>query len=528
MEGQTRTFLAASVAPSTSGEENSVELEFACRCRLRRRRRQRPSRVSGPPHDLSPTAATCESLGGDSHTGIDPVAVEVRGENLEQIGEQDDDDEGEDQPEAAANIRLRDAGGQVLGEAWAELPGAPKDWARYPLYAPGSAAITSQGAGVEDSHDDKGSGLDRGEVIPAPPGTLRRRWGWGGGTTSKNRGENRVTMSALARYRPWFRPQRIRDVAGDIKLRLGWVPSGLAVSLHGWRDVASTAQDERAGNTSLKGPQLRHVSEQRRSVVVSVEPGGASVDARIVQVEGEMSTSSAEPVEGQIAGSGISSLSVGGTAGDANPPAGVVAGERQPSSIAATENEASSFAGIDAIADETSESFFFSLDPACLLGDVESALASSAGGDGGGMASSGGGARLILSTNEDANPGPSDNSRGVSSDAGSRAELLLFAGADPARRWVPLTDRDGRVSKEIDISISWALAAPAPLASTDGDSGNLTSEQGKGSDTAATLVAGAATGLADGGAAGAKTSAGGLPLEHGPASITAGQATPEV
>lgn len=514
VDGRTKTFHAASVAPPTTDiQENNVELEFACRCRLRRRRRRWQSLTSGPLRDSVPTAVSLESVATDGRTSVDAVSVDAGGEHREQNEEEDEDEGGQAQPEAAAKVRLRDAGGQVLGEAWAELPGAPSDWARYPLYAPGAAAGGSKGTDGATVVDDKGAGLDRGQVIPAPPETLRRRWGWGGGTSSKI-GETGSAGLAMMRYRPWFRPRRPRNVVGDVKLRIAWVPSGLAVTVHGWREIRSTIEGPGAGDASRKGTRLPVGRQpQRQRIVVSAEPGGGSVNAHAVEADGTLSTCNSGASEGQSAGS----VSAGRirTTGDDDATTGVVEGDGRLSYSAAGEMVRSSI-GEDEVTDDRPESFFFSLDPECLLGEVDSAMASSGDGEND-NAARGGGARLVLLTDgtcedEDlsgldssGNSGPdsADTPFGDTPLAASSAELLLFPGADPARRWVALTDRAGQTTGEVDISVGWALAAPPAPASDDGDD-----EEGKADDTTTSSVAVTARGARDGGSEGIGLEAG--------------------
>lgn len=501
VDGQTKTFLAASVDLLTTGiPENNVELEFACRCRLRRRRGRRRSLAGGPRHDSGPTTVSLESVPADLRTNVEAVSVNAEGENREQNEEEDEDEGEEAQPEAAAKVRLRGADDQVLGEVWAELPGAPLDWARYPLYAPGAAAGASKGASGAKVLDDRGAGLDRGQVIPARPETLRRRWGWGGGTISKicDSGEANSTVMS---YRPWFRPRRPRNVVGDVKLRIAWVPSGLAVTVHGWREIRSTVEEPGAGDvtrehTRLPVGRLR----QRRRVVVSVEPGGGSVDAHAVEVDLALSRSNSGTSEEQ----GASSVNAGRIkmSGDNDSTRDELAVGNRLSYSAAGE-VIRSLIGEDEVTDDRPESFFFSLDPACLLDEVDSAMASS-GHDEGDNAARGGGARLLLSTDgvcvdEDLSdfessgnsgsdsadtPGGGDTLRTTSS-----AELLLFPGADPARRWVALTDRAGQATGEVDVSVGWALAAPSAPASEDGDDEILSNEEGRADDTTASSVA---------------------------------------
>lgn len=160
----------------STSEGDSVELEFVCRCNLRRgqERQQASAAVSASKSDLDDVRVGPKLTGGKAIVGV------AEGDEREE-GEEDDVDPA---PEAAATVRLRGEGGTVLGEAWADLPGAPEGWARYPLYSPGTDAASDEIPATTVSVSNGtitriASDIDDVVSIPAPPGTLRRRWGWG-------------------------------------------------------------------------------------------------------------------------------------------------------------------------------------------------------------------------------------------------------------------------------------------------------------------------------------------------------------
>ncbi|CAN0042066.1 unnamed protein product, partial [Hapterophycus canaliculatus] len=276
VNGQTQSFSASDVvaaqaaAATVGGDPPSIELEFACRCRLRRRRRRR-RRDSSADGGGGGGSGRIVSVSGVDATALDSAAGAREGAegqpgesgggaDREEACTEEESERREPEPEAKARIRLRTEGGELLGEAWAELAGAPDDWARYPLYSPGAVGVVGKGAsgggsggggGRSGSSEEaavaasghKATGLDRGGVIPAPPATVRRRWGWG----------YRRSGSA-ATSRRWFRPRPPpRDVAGEVRLRLGWVPSGLAVTVHRCRAVGTAA----TGTAGVGGDILR-------------------------------------------------------------------------------------------------------------------------------------------------------------------------------------------------------------------------------------------------------------------------------
>lgn len=385
--------------------------------------------------------------------------------------EQEKEDDGEDverlgaEPEASARVRLVSAGGELLGEAWAELAGAPDDWARYPLYSPGAVGIDSSTgsaacgrAGSGDApatlaaNANRPTGLDRGGVIPAPPATVRRRWGW------RYRRDGSEKSS-----RRWFRPPPPpRDVAGEVRLRLGWVPSGLAVTVHRYRAAGRAA----ATGTGVAdcGGTIRPLAGGRRrrpSIVVRAEPGGGA--ARAHPVELDMDGDVVEE-DAWVASEndGVQRSATVSKQSDGLPPSHHQ--EVVPVGGQGAAAEA---------ADNSSESFFFVLDTSCLLGGWNG---DDGGGDDGGDIDSGDGARLILSMTADdvtvqdddstaAGVGASDSAEeGAMSNSASlaSAELLLFPGAEPARRWVQLTDTVGDTLGEVDVTIAWAVAPPLP------------------------------------------------------------------
>lgn len=454
------------MTPNSAARTETIELEFVCRCHLRRRRggrRRHASGITGDPTAPSYDSAAFRATRNESIRTGDSNGVE-----------DEDEDEGEAEPEAAATVRLRAAGGDVLGEVWAELPGAPEGWARYPLYAPGAAAANVTAGTDVDTRvssgeaDEKGAGLDRGEVIPAPPGTLRRRWGWGGSKIGQN-----GSVSAIVGYRPWFRPHRPRDVAGEVKLRLKWVPSGLAVTVHRCREIRPEVEAKEGSKVEASLYSGRRPSVDagapRRLMVVSVEPGGGSADAHPVVMETEIVPSTDPAPAAPSAADMIRMVEA------------EASGLRNKVSCA----EAVVRSAMDT--DEKVENFFFVLDPACLLSEADEVSIVQGGGND--FDSGGGGARIVLSTEDEgrvhddgiAAADTTDTSTqaedmGIVSRA-ARAELLLFPGADPARRWVPLTDRAGQATQEIDISVGWTLTSPVSL-SYDGDD-NMANEAGE-------------------------------------------------
>lgn len=500
--------------PTATGD--SIEFEFACRCRLRRRRGRR-RRTSGD-GTTAAVAVSADDITLGHHAGISDAVVVGDQEGQEAPGEDGDDDEEEDEdreaePEAAARVRLRAAGGELLGEAWAELPGAPEDWARYPLYSPGSVSVgraeTAASAGGaaaaaaaagEVSEVSRATGLDRGEVIPAAPPTIGRRWGWG----ISRRDVSTTGSAAVARSHRWFRRRQSRDVAGEVRLRLGWVPSGLLVTVHRFRAVESAraaADSSDGATTGRSDPPL--AGEQRRCpIIVRAEPGGGASDAHPIEVctEGD-GTNNAKPTIANVTAGGYSPSAV------AVPPSPM-----QCDQLSTLRREIAADPPLTDEAGTSSESLFFVLDPSCLLGGIDMRNEISSVGDIGG---GGGGARLIISMPDCSGDvdaavdgkagevpkesvsaparGPSERSGGVSTaPSAARAELLLFPGADPARRWVPLTDPTGTGVGEVDITVAWAVAPPSEPAASEVDSDRATvvrEEGGAGDGTVAVSAA---------------------------------------
>lgn len=546
VDGQVRSFPATEILPTAIGDD--VELEFACRCRLRRRRgRRKHSSTEGNGSIEAATASAAvaaeegalglhpSSSGVGDTTGVRDSGLLLSG-TAAAVGEEadgDDDEEEEEgrdaEPEATAKVRLRTAGGELVGEVWAELPGAPDDWARYPLYSPhvvgrtGNGARVSGGSGGSASgRSAKSTGLERGEVIPAVSANLRRRWGWGMSRRRNSARSSKLEVEAAAQSRRWFQPQRPRDVAGEVKLRLGWVPSGLAVTVHSYRGTRPTAG---AVAVDAIGRSLQPImgARPRRSLVIRAEPGGGS--ALAYPVQGQKSYASAD-----LASITSDSADV---SGGAKLDAGAVEGNRpRPPSLRPE------VAGSPTVVEteDDSERFFYALNPACLLSGIgERNVVTTAGNVDVGIAGGGGGARLVLSiasaqndtvcdgsdiefdVDVDGNKaaiGASGTDRGegsgeVVAQASSfpaRAELLLFPGADPARRWVPLTSPDGDSVGEVDISVAWALAPPPPAPPTPSlsprsdaadDSAALVDQEGRGSDAASPALTATASSRKD-------------------------------
>lgn len=521
VNGQTRAFLAAAVTPlpTTGIGDKSVELEFVCSCRLRRRRgRRRQSLtasdaiVDDPAAAATATTMPREDAVAGRRIGIDAASVSVRAEGTSREDEEDEDgsdEEGEAQPEAAARVRLRSAGGQVLGEAWAELPGAPHDWARYPLYAPGAARGVSYGVGGGKTVGNMGTTT---ELHRASPGTLRRQCGLGGGRDRSGTLEVKRTALASALVvgrRRWFRPQSPRDVVGEVKMRLGWVPSGLTVTVHRLREIHLTPGEEssvvleavRPGRRSFGGGRRRH------RIVVSAEPGGGSVEAHPVVVDAESLTTSERMGKASTASGSAERI---GEHGEAHTP-----------TSGRTRDSSPYLAGGEFDIEEEPESCFFSLNPTCLLSEVDADATGFNIVGGEDIVEGGGGARLVLSLADDS---AKDKSAGNGSGRGhgngsgkvaertpaddyeddmgshvpaARAELLLFPGAEPARRWVSLTNRTGQPTHEVDISVGWALGAQSLALSVGDDQCAVVSVEGRASDDTY-------TGERDGGVAGAK------------------------
>lgn len=481
MDGQTRSFPAEAVTSALEGD--SVDLEFVCRCFLRRGHERR-----GSPREVVEPEAISEEL-GVSIAGSSAVVDDSGGGagggggGGQEEGEEEDDDDDDGAgaaPEAAATVRLRAAGGKVLGEAWAELPGAPEGWARYPLFAPGT-----QGSGGEAPASTiavgnraitvTASGLVGAETMPAPLGVLRRRWGWG---ISNAGGKPSVTPAVVSR--PWFRPRLPQDVAGELKLRLSWVPSGLVVTVHRWREVRQSSGGEGVPGVGQPGAEERQASRsdgRRRLIVVHAEPGGGSADAHPAEVTDEACigghTAQAQaqdqdqdqvqaPDQAQDQaprdGDGV------GDEGVRDEPSRGTGGEAAPSPAAAEPAGAATGEACDS----QSEKLFFSLDPACLLSEVDMDSIIQGGG-GSGVSTGGGGARLVLSTDEgefDGQSGPTSGGSLASETGGGgvhgtrRAEVLLIPGANPARRWVSLATPGGTAVEEVDISLAWVVASP--------------------------------------------------------------------
>ena len=419
--------------------------------------------MAGAPDPDATSGGDADSPDGDGARRWKDAAAEADQEMTDEDcsgergvgGEEEHRDDAE--PEASARVRLLSASGEVLGESWAELAGAPDDWARYPLYSPGFVGgVDRSGSGrtvpgeTAAASGSKRTGLDRGGMIPPPPATVRRRWGWR---------YRRDDDAAAATSRRWFRPRPPpRDVAGEVRLRLGWVPSGLAVTIHGCRAGEATAAS--TGTGLVDGAVLRILASgggrRRRSVVVRAEPGGGAAIAHPVEVDPDGGAE--EEVSADSSGDVFKGAQDDRPASAAGRE--VVPGAGPGTSETATNND--------------SESLFFVLDASCLLGYM--------GGDFvGDDSGSGDGARLILSMAEDdaeSNGDPAAAAAAGACDAregeddalnpatgAARAELLLFPGAEPARRWVRLTDEAGNAAGEVDLTIAWAVAPPSPALS---------------------------------------------------------------
>ncbi|CAN0072665.1 unnamed protein product, partial [Ectocarpus fasciculatus] len=503
VDGQTRSFGASDVLPPTPttaavGEATVVELEFACRCRLRRRRRRGRRRrreetaadggedgggtpgVSADPTALDSSSVGEQDGGGHRRRQRGAGAGAGAGVDLEaETGGEEDDGVGgrrDAEPEAAAKVRLLTAEGEVLGEALAELAGAPDGWARYPLYSPGGGSgggdsgaerkggsrsgsgETSAASAAATANSRKATtGLDRGGVIPRPPAAVRRRWGWG---YRRDRG--------AAAPRSWFRPRPpSRDVAGEVRLRLGWVPSGLAVTVHRCRAGAAAAMSTASSAGLVEKPLLAGSGRRRLSILVSAEPGGGTARTHPVRDDGG---AEAQDVWGSTAVDGPGT-GEGPRVAVASKAKSSAQDDRLPSSgsqevIPGGGGGSDPGTGAAGAEGESSERLFFVLDTSCLLG---------------GWNGDGSGARLLLSAareeeeeekEEEADCWQGDRAAktiGAVSDArkeapgaAATAELLLFPGAEPARRWVPLTDPAGGVTEEVDVTIAWAVAPPQP------------------------------------------------------------------
>lgn len=468
VDGQTRSFLAENVLQDSPA--GRIELEFACRCKLRRKQSRLTTTGS---HGNKSTVTSKIAVNGDGSGDDVAVSSDQNGEEMKD--EVDEDKEHRDtEPEATAKVRLRAAGGELLGEAWADLHGAPDDWARYPLYSPGFVGVETR-VEVSTLNKDKVARLAQGGVIPAPPATLRRGWGWG----MTRRRDGSETGSRYVK--PWFRPRRSRDVAGEIKLRLGWVPSGLVVVIHQWRGMELTATTTAGASDSARKPDRQGLGTNRRqfSIFVRAEPGGESTNEHRIEVEMD-----SDGVKAVITTAKDLVLKREGTKHTSVPP-NVVPGNRVPSSRQIMERPAIS------ICEEYSETFFYSLDPACLLSGVDMGELVTGAGDADISVSCGGGARLVLSmTDFSSNAGgfqdrEAEDCLGNGSGAAlaidgtgvllarscvARAEVLLFPGADPARRWVSLADPAGRAIGEIEISVAWAVAPVPPAQYFESDS----------------------------------------------------------
>lgn len=481
--------------PSAIGD--GIELEFACRCRLRRRRgRRRQSYGNG----VAATATSTGDFTPRNQASGSPAAVlidDAEGEGTQTEEESIEEDEAyrEAEPEVTAKVRLLTPGGEVVGEAWAELPGAPADWARYPLYSPGVAGARNLGSGAGASANaragttapatSKGTGLDRGEVIPAAPATVRRRWGWG----MPRRDVTTPVSSSAVRPARWFRSQQPRDVAGEVRLRLGWMPSGLAVTVHRCRlrDSAAAAVPVGGGTRGAIERPLAD-SRRRRSIVVRAEPGGGAVRSWPIEVGAKGGGG-----KGCDTTTGDAGVNAGTSRAAGGLPPRVPGRGRLPS--------LRRMVPIEPVAADAKENldFFFVLDPSCLLGGVDMGDAVTGADDVGDEDGGGGGAQLILlmldqSISNDAEFGDKVGEalqEGTSTDctdgggvlggggggAGAsapcplaRAEFLLFPGADPARRWVKLSDPTGNTMGEVDITVAWAVAPPRQSLPSDGKS----------------------------------------------------------
>lgn len=484
--------------PSAIG--NGIELEFACRCRLRRRRgRRRRSHGNG----VAATATSAgdftsrtQAIGSPAAAPIDDA--EGEGTQTEEDGNEEDETHREAEPEVTAKVRLLTPGGELVGEAWAELPGAPADWARYPLYSPGVAGARNPGsgagaggntrAGTTATATSKGTGLDRGEVIPAAPATVRRRWGWG---MPRRDATTPVSPSAVRPAR-WFRSRQPRDVAGEVRLRLGWMPSGLAVTVHRCRmgDSVAAAIAVGGGTRGLIERPLAD-SRQRRSIVVRAEPGGGAVRSWPIEVDKKGGDGKRCDTTTRDAG-----VNAGTSRAAGGLPPRVPGRGRLPSLRRMVPIEP-----VAADAEENLENFFV-LDPSCLLGGVDMGDAVTGADDVGNEGGGGGGAQLILSMLDQSSSidaefgdevdealqegtstectdggGVSGGEGGEGGGAGAsapcslaRAELLLFPGADPARRWVKLSDPTGNTVGEVDITVAWAVAPPLQILPSDGKS----------------------------------------------------------
>lgn len=443
-----------------------IELEFSCRCRLRRRRGRRRQESFASATALDADATSSVVAEGERARRGDGGATDGEHEEVDEEkkneGDGDDLERRDAEPEASARVRLVSAGGELLGEARAELAGAPDDWARYPLYSPGDVGTDSRiGSGVGDrvgsgdtpatqtASTSKVTGLDRGGVIPAPPATVRRRWGW------------RYRRDRSATSRRWLRtPPPSRDVSGEVRLRLGWVPSGLAVTVHRCRAAGGAA----AAGTGLSDGTIGLLAgggPRPRSIVVRAEPGGGAARAHPAEVD----------MDGNAVEAGVRDAS-----DNSQVPrfSTVSKPSAQDDRLPSGRQEVVPVGGpgaADAV-DNSSESFFFVLDTSCLLGGWHGG---DIGGDDGGDIGSGDGARLVLSVTTDdatlqgvnstaavgafdsAEEGETSNSASLAS-----AELLLFPGAEPARRWVQLTDTVGDTLGEVDITVAWMVAPPLP------------------------------------------------------------------
>lgn len=378
--------------------------------------------------------------GGDQR---DEIAE--RGEGTE---DNDEDVVHEAKPEAAVKVRLRAPDSKLLGEAWVELPDAPDDWARYPLYSPGAVGV------------GQATGLERGGVIPTAPATVRRRWGW---AMSTRRGVAMADSAQTARSRLWFRPRKPRDVAGEVKLRLAWVPSGLMVTVHRCRSLnggsCSAAADGGAAGGDRRATTVRN---QRWPIVVRANPGGGAKLTRPVEVRTENVEALSSAADGESSGEM-------GVAGDDRLKE-VEGGEVFP---------------------ETGQSapdvHFFFLDPTCLLGGMDVVSATI---DDGGDKLEGAGATLLLTTvvegddvdglsANDAANALQEKGRGSSTFPAASSELLMFPGADSARRWVTLVDAAGDPRVDLDITVAWALAPPDSCSTSESESRALASEENR-------------------------------------------------
>lgn len=546
VNGQKRSFLAAEVMPRAIGD--GIELEFACRCRLRRRRCRRRSSVLA----ATTTSAGDFTPGTSTSTAVIVDDPEREGSLTEEDGDEEDEEFREEEPDVTAKVRIFAPDGELLGEAWAELPGAPDDWARYPLYSPGVAAgARNLGSGADATSvmnpradsvapaTSKGTGLDRGEVIPAAPATVRRRWGWG-----MPRREVSTSSSSTVRPARWFRPRQPRDVAGEVRLCLGWLPSGLAVTVHRCRRWGGSVAEPVSAGGGVRGLSERPLdaSPRRRLIAVRAEPGGGAVRLHPVEIDAR-SGDEKQQCDTVAMDVGVSpEASRAGGIPPRMPGRGRLPSLRRVVPIDQVP--------VTADVEESLETFF-ALDPSCLLGGVDMGDAVTGADDIGG--GGGGGARLILSMlGQSSSSGSVDADCGVEVDEGvqegtatgcpegleagkeeggegggggegagdgwrgrgvgggggggggggagrrgggesaggggsegeewssslARAELLLFPGADPARRWVKLTDAAGNTTGEVDITVAWSVAPPRRPIPSDGGSDRGTIEKG--------------------------------------------------